>query len=267
MPACSADSMSIIIIALSKDLVCLEYSIVSLAASDHFPVTARIKSIRLPKPCPVIKRNYKKVDIDDLGIKIKAIELPDDDTTSVNVLLNSWHFEVTNLLDTVAPFQKLPYRKKSLPCMNKDLRKMIAHQHSTARRIVKHPSLVSEADHAVLHTLKRKVKSQLRYATKQYGTKVLKAHDHKTAWNFIRSTTFTSSKGPTTPVDITKMNDYMATVVQSTSPSDLEAIMSCDTESCFKLTPVNESEVEKFLIALLPIAAPRLPRRTPRSSS
>ena len=50
------------IIAIDDDLVCTEYMTGPQAASDHFPVMARIVLSHLEPLKPIVKRSFKNVD-------------------------------------------------------------------------------------------------------------------------------------------------------------------------------------------------------------
>jgi len=63
---------------------------------------------------------------------------------------------------------------------------------------------------------KKVVKSRIRRALKEAGSQALRSNDSKMAWKFIRKATFTG-KGHSHPeLNLTTLNDFFASTVQST---------------------------------------------------
>src|ERR1051325_182035 len=94
-----------------------------------------------------------------------------------------------------------------------------------------------------------KLKSQIRWEAKRFGTEALNSRDHKAAWRFIKTVAFTNSKGNSNLIDVVQMNDYMASIVQPPMQADSEMAMGCDAENCFQLKPSSVEHIESILQA------------------
>ena len=81
---------SIDVIAIDKNLQCIDYSVSGNAASDHMPVMAAIKGSLMDKILPVPKRSFRKVDFNQLHHRIVSIDMQDS-LNSVDELLDHWH--------------------------------------------------------------------------------------------------------------------------------------------------------------------------------
>ena len=113
------------IIALDKDLVCEDYSVVNLAASDHLPVSAVITLDPRAPLKPVIKRSFRRVNFEELAEKIDNIRLVQGERQDVNAQLESWHSQVMAIFDEVAPMKKFPWRRNKLPWLTDDIQELI----------------------------------------------------------------------------------------------------------------------------------------------
>ena len=96
------------IIAVDTGLDCADYSIGDMAASDHFPVMATVTLSVCPPLKPILKRNYKKINMQELRYRLDLINVDPNSAGEVNDLVTTWHKQVINILDVVAPRRELP---------------------------------------------------------------------------------------------------------------------------------------------------------------
>ena len=113
------------IIALDKDLVCEEYRIDGLAASDHHPVIAAIKFDPRPPLKPVIKRSFRQVDFEVLSRRIEDINLNQNEPQDIDVQLESWQSQVVAIFDEVAPLKNFPWRRNKSPWLTNEVQEFI----------------------------------------------------------------------------------------------------------------------------------------------
>jgi Reverse transcriptase (RNA-dependent DNA polymerase) len=240
------------IIAIPADIDCLQYEVGVRSASDHFPVEASISIGCSNKLSPLKKRSFKSIDFDLTKALISNIVLPAVDVQigcdSPNLLLDSWHNSMSEVLDQVAPIKSFPAAsKKRSGFLNKDIRELMARRDCSARKVHKDPSNVA---HLIeLKTLKKQVKSRLRKALKVRGEQLLKDNS-KSAWRFIRESTFTTKKDPRPSVDPVALNKFFAQMVQAPSAAPLLTPSLCNASNDFVLFPLTISQVEHMLASI-----------------
>jgi len=240
------------IIALPKGISCSEYKPCMVSASDHFPVQAAIPGKRTQKTVPVLKRSFKRVDMADLKVKMSKIELPLGDQNSPEVLLQSWQRDVAKVLDEVAPKRLYPMRKRSIPWMNENIRRVQRDRDNIAKKHYKKPFLVTDDEKEELRLAKRRVKSVIRREAREYGQRLIDSKDTKAAWKFIRSSTFTTKRDQTPALDIVRTNEYFASIVSSQNSTELITPRSEDTETAFEIKELDEVVVLQLLMKVNP---------------
>ena len=99
---CSTTATCLDIIAIPEEVDRITYKTGTLAASDHFPVEAKIVVGMSDKLEPVLRRSYSKVDYDVLAERIRAIQLDQCTECPVENLLSEWQASVTHILDELA---------------------------------------------------------------------------------------------------------------------------------------------------------------------
>ena len=110
---CNTTATCLDIIAVSSELEIVEYKVGSIAASDHLPVESMIllDYQKGTNPTPVLKRSYRKVNIEEFKAKAGRIDLSSTESPSVGALLSTWHLEMINILDQLEPLRAFPMRK------------------------------------------------------------------------------------------------------------------------------------------------------------
>jgi Reverse transcriptase (RNA-dependent DNA polymerase)/Endonuclease-reverse transcriptase len=233
------------VIAVSDALSCTEYKVGGLAASDHFPVESRIEINQLPPVKPIAKRSFRMVDMKDLSHRVEAISIGNEDA---NVMIEEWTQQFTSIIDDVAPVKSCPMRRKRVPWFNAKTRKLIKIRDATARR------MKGTTDrHQIGEDLKianKRVKSNLRRASKEYGKELLSSKDPKATWKFIKSTTFTETYRERTNIEPVKLNEYFADIVKSPSYEQSQVTSSCDQQDSFHLQPLGVHAVKSMLSSL-----------------
>ena len=143
------------IIALPEELVCSEYTVICNAASDHFPVTASITACAKDRPKPVMKRSFKRMDMNVFRQRAANIVLQlQPHNHSSDELLDSWHTSLTTILDEVAPIRNYPANRKACKWLTEDVRGLMQQRDSLARKSAIQPTKVLINDCSLL---KRKV--------------------------------------------------------------------------------------------------------------
>ena len=209
---CATSSTCLDIIALPDDIQCAEYSVVPIAASDHYLVEASLIMSPTVSTQPVIKRSFKRVDAEAFRQRASLIELDTSDTASADDMLNEWNCSITNLLDEFAPLKAYPICKKKCNWLTTECRSLMLQRDALSRRIAEDPSPTEEMVEEC-RKLKRRVKSRMRRASREYGSSMLASGESGRAWEFIRAATFSSAKGERGTTDLNILNDAFAEVV------------------------------------------------------
>jgi len=237
------------IIAIPDTFNCTRYIVGDLAASDHRPVEAMILMPARPEVIPVLRRSITKINDIDFASAVSAISLFEPHETAVDDLLNEWQLAFTNILDQFAPLKPTPFRKRiSAKWMNQEVFELINERNSLARRL--NHNVTDEALSEQLGIMQKRVRSNVRKASKAHGTRILKENNSKASWSFIREATLTKKKGVKTIMDPNVLNDTFASVVLSTSDLQMIAPMSCDNVSDFHFHSPTRYEVSKLLCDL-----------------
>lgn len=246
---CSSTSTCLDIIAIPDEIPCSEYRVVPIAASDHFLVEASLNLSPATISQPVIKRSYKKVNIELLRQRASQIELAMADNASPDDMLNEWNRSITGLLDEFAPLKAYPICKKKCKWLTADVRGLMLQRDAIARRIAEVPNPTAEMAEEC-RKLKRKVKSRMRRASREYGTEAMASGETNRAWEFIRAATFSSTRGERVTMDLLTLNNAFAEVVTSRSPLELAVPPTCNTEHVLELQPLHSRRVERLLTNL-----------------
>lgn len=244
---CETTSTCLDIIAASKDLECIEYRVIPYAASDHFLVEARFAAESKTRPRPIMRRSFKRVNMNTLRQKASNIVLPDSKTTSPDDQLQHWNQSMTDILDEMAPFKNYPEVRKKCKWLTADVRALMLRRDALAREIVDQPTkaLVDECN-----KLRRMVKGRMRRAAREYGSTVLTEGDSSGAWEFIREATFSTNKGQRVSMDLDVLNEALAKTVTRSGTEDLAIIQTCDTEKSLQLQPLRTSVVRQMMAGM-----------------
>ena len=182
------------IIAIPRDLKFFDYSTLSLAVSDHFPVTTSIPVYCDTALQPFKKRTLNSENIQLIGKLARSIDIKPDTISTVDDKLNIWLSSMTVILDKVAPLKNHPYRKHAVPWITADIRKLMKERDYVASKMkysnVDQPELAQR-----LCILKKIVKSHSRSSSRAYGEKSLVTKDRKSSWKFIRKSLTLLQKG------------------------------------------------------------------------
>jgi len=121
----STSSTCLDIIAIDKGLVCVETWVGDELISDHLPSCAIIQGSASLKVKPILKRDFKRMDKDQLKRALQTVDLEGSLNVSVDERVEAWSEQITKVLDTVAPFKQFPCRMKKSPFITKDIEKQI----------------------------------------------------------------------------------------------------------------------------------------------
>lgn len=246
---CSTCSTCLDIIALPSDIVCLKYSTLSNSASDHYPVCAELENCQKSKITPIIKRSFKKANINRLKSRVKCIEITDSadaNQQDPNRMVESFNVQLSAILDEELPIRRFPRRKQNLPWVTDEIKILMQQRDKLSRVIAK--STIKDTDKLKeLQILRKRVRSNIRASAKKYGTKKLQNSDSKQCWNFIRQVTFTTQKEKQLSVDINDLNNHFASIVQETHYDSYITTSSCDTIDCFSIKPMSINEIVLML--------------------
>ena len=244
---CATTATCLDIIAASKELECTEYTVIPYAASDHFLVEARFRAETKSRPQPVVRRSFKKVNMDTLRQKASNIVLLDSTQTTPDDLLQHWNQALTNILDEMAPLREYPEVRKKCKWLTGDVRALILQRDALARKIIDRPikALVDECK-----KLKRMVKSRMRRAAREYGSGILESGDSSEAWKFIRETTFSTSKGERVTMNLDVLNEALAKTVTRNSADELAITQTCDMVNSLRIDPLETSTVRQMLSSM-----------------
>jgi len=249
------------IIAVSLGLVCSKYWQGDLLVSDHFPVCASLEVAPPLKIQPVLKRSFKKVNMDSLRDMISCIKV---DQGSIDVAATSWNDQLTGLLDQVAPLKHFPRRIHRSPFAS-DVKDLIDYRNWLTRKLKKSgkannspgtPSddgTSSDDITTLLDQIKvanKQIKSQIRRAAKVAGDMALSNSDNRQAWRFIRMATFTGGASITPTIDSASLSQYFSSLVYDGSCDPITIGEGCDNEDSFQLRPVSGTDVQVELVKI-----------------
>ena len=242
------------IIAIDKDLTCLDYQILNIATSDHFPVFASIESTNANKLIPIVKRSFAKVDMIQLSEACKSIVLIEDSSSlpaSSESLLATWYHKLSEVLDTFAPLKSHPTRKKKSPWLNNHIKNLIGRRDWLARQLQQFKdspntdskTMVTEE----LKVAKKQVKSNIRRRIKTLGEEALSESNHRKAWSFIKAATCQIKKSKESHHELEGFNDYFAECVTKASDRSPGPIHGCNNNDSFTFSHFSVHETERLL--------------------
>jgi Reverse transcriptase (RNA-dependent DNA polymerase) len=236
------------IIAVDTRLHCTNYRVDSMAASDHCPVLTIITADHPAPLQPILKRSFNKIDYDSLESKLQSIVLPADPNCLPDELLNSWHGQMIDILDEVAPVKCYPMRGHKTSWLTSDIRQLMVHRDWTASLInqTTDPAVRSNLDDE-LRCIRRQVKSRIRRSVKDAGKEAFQSNDYRRSWQFINAATFLTTSRDKVSVDLPILNDYFASIVKNPVDMPLELTPSCDAETVFQFNQLTVQQVERML--------------------
>ena len=235
------------IIAVSVCFTCEPCKVGILAASDHLPVETAIHTSKCCKLQPVIKRSFNKIDYAKLNNEMGNIKLTaqEAEMSDPDTMLDHWNKSFMDILDTVAPVKSYPMRKNRCVWLNHHVRTLIEDRDRTARKLKSDPFNTDLK--MQLQTLRKKAKSNLRRAARQYGEDLLQDRKTRHAWSFIREVTHTTSKRERASIDPNALNDFFADQVTNISQEPLRELQICDNLDNFEFSPLSSGSVFRLL--------------------
>jgi len=236
------------IIAVPSHICCSTYKAGSLAASDHLPVEASIIDNDKTVMRPILKRLYRKIDMNHMKTLVSNITIGNESNATPDVLLSEWQNSMIATLDQVAPMKPYPRKREKPKVINADIRFLLDRRRWLAKQVQSDPT--NSAIHEELRISQRRVKSNIRRLQKVRGEKMLKENDIKGAWKFIREVTFTAKKDTSANVDPGAVNEFFASTVRAPTPTSLQVPHSCDLEDCFSIQQLSCYQVERMLSSL-----------------
>ena len=118
------------IIAIDKSISCLNYDVGNMLISDHLPVIASIKFGRGHTIEPIIKRSLRNVNFDSLRDRVANINLQTTSSMGIDVIVDTWHKSLIDILDDTVPLKKFPWRKERCPWVTDEIRQLITKRDS-----------------------------------------------------------------------------------------------------------------------------------------
>jgi hypothetical protein len=157
-----------------------------------------------------------------------------DMNAELDEVLSTWHGKFIDILDRVAPLRKMAWRKKPTPpWFNADIRFLIERRDWLGKSLKTCGEDESETIEEELKTARKRVKSRIRRAMKNEGSRALQDSNSREAWKFIRAATFTSRGKTDIPILPDTLNDALASVVQAISPAPLRVPVQSISDDSF----------------------------------
>ena len=201
-------------IAVDWSLDVSRYEVSDLLLSDHHPVETDLDITFNPKITPIVKRSFKNVDINQLGLKLSEIRLENvNDPLLLDSQVQQWNQEFVTILDNFAPLRNFPRTRAKPIWVDNNTRGLMRLRKSMSKK-AKSGTLNPE-EWVILSNLKRCVKSRIRASVKNHGQRILAKNEPKETWKFIKKMTFTQIKGPAYLPDIDEINNFFGTLVSS----------------------------------------------------
>lgn len=241
-------------IAADKSLKVTSYVVSDFLVSDHLPVETTIEIAAISSLSPIIKRSFKDVNFNDLGIRIANIQLDDvSNATQLDEQLTVWYAGVLKILDEVAPLRNFPRRKQKSPFVDKDTNGLMHLRKSMTRKLkndTSNPTLQES-----IKKLKRQIKSRIRASSKSRAKETLIKQQPKSTWKFIRKTTFSQNKKSQQLPNIDELNNFFANLVKpdtvsSVIVSDLDRLKMNKEE--FEIRPLELWSTTRLLQQVKP---------------
>ena len=238
------------IIAIDKELVCLEYNTSPIATSDHFPVTATIQGSATSQLQPVIRRSFTKINYRNHNEKINSITLSlEGRETSPNCLLKEWYEKMNDVLDDLAPLRAFPARKHKSPWLTEHIKGLMTRRDWLAKQLSLESNTHDQRTHieCQLKIARKRVKSNIRHRIKSAGEEALATNDHKNSWSFIKAATFSEKKSKDKHYDLESLNNYFSDVVNEPNTPPLNSIQSCSSPEAFQIQTLAIHDTERLL--------------------
>ena len=219
------------------------YQIISNAASDHMPVSISMETQIIMRTLkPIRRRCYKNLNWNELNDKLRSRSIGQHLNLDIDDICNQWYSGLNALLDEMAPFKDMPWRRKSSPFVTTEIKRLMVERDNLIRKNRNKP--LPEQDWDRLRVLKRKVTSQLRQKAKEEGMNSLNSNNPKDSWKFINKMTFTNKKSENYQlIEPETLNDYFANVVTSNCEPGLLPIEGCNNLNSFSFRPITNNEV------------------------
>src|SRR5437867_4462160 len=186
----SSSATCIDFIAVDRCIELSRYVVSDFLISDHHPVEVEFEAAIHQHICPVYKRTFKKVDFNELGLKIADIGLQLDhvnDPLQLESQLQLWNINFITVLDEFAPVRDFPLSKKRPTWVDKDTRGLMRLRTLKSRKL--RSGTPSFEDCMTVKNLKRCIKSRIRASIKNHGKLVMSSDDPKASWKFIKTAT------------------------------------------------------------------------------
>ena len=229
---CATTATCLDVIALPNDLPCSEYVVVPLAASDHYLVEASLAVSASTRPQPVLKRSFKRVNMQVFCNRAAQIQLDTSQTATPYDMLKEWNRSINELLDEMAPLKAYPLCRKKCKWLTTEVRGLMHLRDSIARNISEDPNPTAELIEQA-RQMRRKVKSRMRKASREYGAAVFTSGQTAKSWEFFRAASLSAPKGERVTMDKVALNESFAKVVTANSGQEHNKILTCDGENAF----------------------------------
>ena len=175
------DSVSCLdLIAINRNLHCINYQTGDLVISDHLPVEVEIElSYHSTELRPSYRRNFKKINYADMNKELTKITLLDALDDDPNSLLGHWTNEVEKVLDIYAPLKRFPFVKRKMWTLPPEIIEMINSRKKLANKVKHFPN---NSDFIYeLKMLQRKVKSHITKFIRLLGERTLRSTNSREA--------------------------------------------------------------------------------------
>lgn len=235
------------LIALDESIICNSYVVDMNSSSDHFPVTASIIATSMNDVKPIVKRSFRKIDFSALASRIDNIHINDSTSMETDDLLMNWEADLNTILDEVVPYKQYPMRRHRSPWITSEIKDLMHYRDSLARKFKKYRDEITLEE---LKLVKRVVKSRIRGKAREQGKLALASKNPRVVWDFIKKATFTTSGNEIAHVTSMDLNQYFASVVNSTSSFPTSHPLMCENNSCFNFDLLNQNVVQKALLSV-----------------
>jgi len=170
---------------------------------------------------PAVKRSFNKVDFAEFSHLVEQIDISRINPNSPGDLQKKWFESLhAEIMDDVAALRKFPMRRHSSLWLNAEIRQLMKQRYFVAKQFSKNPESSELQDD--LKLLRKKIKSKIRHEAKEQGLKALASKNPGEPpgepWNFINMATFTAKAGDDSLPPLSTLNEYFASVFQSTRP-------------------------------------------------
>jgi hypothetical protein len=155
-------------IAVDRSLILSRYAVADFLLSDHHPVELDINVFGYNNTVPVMRRSFKNIDFNELGLKMSEIQLYNiEDPRLFETQLQRWNENFIAVLDDFALLRACPRCNKKPTWVDKDTRGLIRLRTSLARRI--RTGSINSDDMETLLNLNRCITSRVRASIKNHG--------------------------------------------------------------------------------------------------